>query len=79
MPKTITISDELWEALQQVKQIISQLAGTQIEKDEEVLEILIKGFVESLLAWPQPGAEQGPAQGGEGGAPGGGSSGIVLE
>ena len=42
MGKTIQLSDELSQALDQIKEIISKLAGSKIESDEEVLEILIR-------------------------------------
>ena len=68
MAKTIEISDELWQALQEIKKIISQLAQTEITKDEEVLEILIKGFIETVLQTPPQ--QWGPTQG---------ESGIITE
>ncbi len=49
MGKTIQLSDELSQALDQIKEIISKLAGSKIESDEEVLEILIRWFIESLI------------------------------
>ena len=49
MGKTIQLSDELSNALDQIKEIISKLTGSKIESDEEVLEILIRWFIESLF------------------------------
>ncbi len=68
MGKTIQLSDELSQALDQIKEIISKLAGSKIESDEEVLEILIRWFIESLInEWmggespeTQPGDSSGP-------------------
>jgi predicted CopG family antitoxin len=35
--KTIEISQELYDAIQQLKQIFSQLTNQKIEKDEDVI------------------------------------------
>jgi len=49
--KTVEISEELYNAMQQLKQIFSQMTWNQIEDDEQVLWILIWGFIDSLNAW----------------------------
>lgn len=46
--KTIEISQELYDAIQQLKQIFSQLTNQKIEKDEDVIWILVSWFIESL-------------------------------
>ena len=51
---TIEISKDLHEALQQVKQILSQLSWEQIQNDEDVIGILVSWFIQSLMAqWQQ--------------------------
>jgi len=45
----IEISKDLYDAIQQIKQVFSQLTGQQIEKDEDVIGILVTGFIESLI------------------------------
>lgn len=49
--KTVEISEELYNAMQQLKQIFSQMTWNQIEDDEQVLWILIWWFIDSLNAW----------------------------
>ncbi len=49
--KTIEISSELYDAIQQLKNIFSQLTGQQIESDEDVIGILVSGFIQSLEQW----------------------------
>jgi len=46
--KTIQISEELYNAIQDLKTILSQLTGEEIKSDEDVIGILISGFLESL-------------------------------
>ena len=46
--KTIQVSEELYEAIQQLKNIFSQLTGQQIDSDEDVIGILVSGFIQSL-------------------------------
>jgi len=51
---TIEISKDLHEALQQVKQILSQLSWEQIQNDEDVIGTLVSWFIQSLMAqWQQ--------------------------
>lgn len=47
--KHIEISQELHDAIQQLKQIFSQMSGKPIEKDEDVLSILVSGFIDSVM------------------------------
>jgi hypothetical protein len=50
MPKlqTIQIRESLYDSIQKLKAIISQMSGQEVIQDEDVLSILIGGFVESL-------------------------------
>lgn len=48
MTKQIEVSDELYNAMQSLKMVFSQLSGEEISWDEEVIWILVSGFVESL-------------------------------
>lgn len=48
MTKQIEVSEELYNALQSLKSVFSQLSGEEIASDEEVIWILVSGFVESL-------------------------------
>lgn len=47
--KNIQISDELYDAIQQLKQIFAQMSGKPIENDEDVLSILVSGFIDSVM------------------------------
>ncbi len=64
--KTIEVTQELYDAIQKLKEVFKELTGQTVEKDEDVLSILIGGFIDSLAQWA-PWAEGGPAasEGGE--------------
>ena len=55
--KTIEVSEELYNAVQKLKEVFKELTGQEITKDEDVLSILIGWFIDSLSQWA-PGAEQ---------------------
>jgi len=46
--RTLELSEDLYNALQELKEIFSQLTGQNIEKDEEVIGILVSGFLDSI-------------------------------
>ena len=46
--KTIELDEELYDAVQELKTVFSEIVGEDIKDDEEVIGILISGFVESL-------------------------------
>ena len=46
--KTIELDEELYEAVQELKTVFSEIVGEEIKDDEEVIGILISWFVESL-------------------------------
>lgn len=46
--KTIEVSIEVYEAIDQLKGIFSQMSREEITSEEEVLWILISWFIESL-------------------------------
>jgi len=39
--RTIELSEDLYNALQEIKEVFSQLMGQNIEKDEDVMNILV--------------------------------------
>ena len=47
--KQIEIGAELYDAIQQLKTIFSEMSGKPIEKDEEVLSVLVSGFIDSIM------------------------------
>ncbi len=47
--KNIEISSDLYDAIQQLKSIFSEMSGKPIEKDEDVLSILVSGFIDSVM------------------------------
>ncbi len=61
--KTIEVSEELYNAVQKLKEVFKELTGQEITKDEDVLSILIGWFIDSL-SQSAPWAEQ-PTEGGE--------------
>ncbi len=46
--KTISISPELYNAIQQLKPLFKELSGEDIQSDEEVIWILISWFIDSF-------------------------------
>lgn len=46
--KKIEISDELYEAIQNLKNVFSNMSGKKVEDDEAVIGILVSGFIDSL-------------------------------
>ncbi len=46
--KTIELDEELYEAVQELKTVFSEIVGEEITSDEEVIGILISWFVDSL-------------------------------
>ncbi|UFX83046.1 hypothetical protein [Candidatus Absconditicoccus praedator] len=50
---TIEVSGELYEAIQQMKQVLNQMTGKEVNSDEEVIGILVSGFIESLMSGQQ--------------------------
>jgi predicted CopG family antitoxin len=46
--QTIEVSQELYDAIQKLKEVFKELTGQTVEKDEDVLSILIGGFIDSL-------------------------------
>ncbi len=47
---TIEVSDELYQAIQQLKQVLQQMTWKEVQSDEEVLGILVSGFIESVMS-----------------------------
>ena len=46
--KTIELPEDLYNALQELKQAFSQLTGEEIKDDADVIGILISGFIDSV-------------------------------
>jgi|GEM_PF-3615207 len=47
--KNIEISPDLYDAIQQLKSIFSEMSGKPIDSDEDVLSILVSGFIDSVM------------------------------
>ena len=56
--KHIEVSAELYDAIQQLKKIFSDMGGQKVEQDEDVLSILVSGFIDSVMH-EQEGGEEG--------------------
>lgn len=56
--KTLEISAELYDAIQQLKEIFAQMSGKPIENDEDVLSILVSGFIDSVMHEQKGGDEE---------------------
>jgi len=46
--RTVELPEDLYNALQELKQVFSQLTGQQIENDADVIWILISWFIDSM-------------------------------
>jgi len=46
--KTIELPEELYNALQELKQVFSQLTNQEIKDDADVIGILVSGFIDSI-------------------------------
>ncbi len=46
--KTIELPEELYASLQELKWVFTELTGQTIEKDEDVIWILLSAFVDSV-------------------------------
>jgi len=46
--KTIELPEDLYKALQELKEVFSQLTWEKIESDADVIWILISGFLDSI-------------------------------
>lgn len=46
--KTIKVSPEVYDSIQELKEMFSEITWEKIKEDEDVLEILISWFIESL-------------------------------
>lgn len=47
---TLEVSQELYDSINQLKKVFSEITWQQIENDEEVLSIIVWGFIESITA-----------------------------
>lgn len=55
--KNIEISSDLYDAIQQLKSIFGEMSGKPIESDEDVLSILVSGFIDSVMQEQEDGGE----------------------
>ena len=46
--KTIEISADLYDAIQKLKEVFKEMTGQEVAADEDVLAILVGGFIDSL-------------------------------
>ncbi len=49
----VEVSDELYQAIQQLKQVLQQMTWKEIQSDEEVIGILVSWFIESITQQQQ--------------------------
>lgn len=47
---TLEVSQELYDSINQLKKVFWEITGQPIESDEEVLSIIVGGFIESISA-----------------------------
>lgn len=59
--KTVELSTDLYEAIQKLKEVFKEMTGQEVTADEDVIAILVGGFIDSL--------SQGAQQGGDESAP----------
>jgi hypothetical protein len=46
--KTIQLPEDLYNSLQELKQIFSQMTGQEIKEDADVIGILLSAFIDSV-------------------------------
>jgi len=56
--KVIELPEELYNSLQELKWVFSQLTWENIEKDEDVIWILLSAFVDSVQGMEEEWEEQ---------------------
>ena len=59
--KTIEIPEDLYNAIQRLKEVFKEMTGQSVEKDEDVIAILVVGFIDSLSQGnnPEESSEEG--------------------
>lgn len=57
--KTIEVSEDLYNAIQKLKEVFKEMTGQDVEKDEDIVAILVGGFIDSLSQAPQENNEWG--------------------
>ena len=57
--KTIEIPEDLYNAIQRLKEDFKEMTGQSVEKDEDVIAILVGGFIDSLSQGENP---NGPSE-----------------
>ncbi len=57
--KTIEIPEDLYNAIQRLKEVFKEMTWQSVEKDEDVIAILVGGFIDSLSQGENP---NGPSE-----------------
>ncbi len=52
--KTIEIPEDLYNAIQRLKEVFKEMTGQSVEKDEDVIAILVGGLIDSLSQAENP-------------------------
>lgn len=46
--KTIELSADLYDAIQKLKEVFKEMTGQDVTEDQDVIAILVGGFIDSL-------------------------------
>ena len=46
--KTIEVSVDLYDAIQKLKEVFKEMTGQEVAEDQDVVAILVGGFIDSL-------------------------------
>lgn len=46
--KTLEVSADLYDAIQKLKEVFKEMTGQEVTEDQDVIAILVGGFIDSL-------------------------------
>ncbi len=59
--KTLEVSADLYDAIQKLKEVLKEMTGQEVTEDQDVIAILVGGFIDSLSQSAQEAQANGEA------------------
>ncbi len=59
--KTLEVSADLYDAIQKLKEVFKEMTGQEVTEDQDVIAILVGGFIDSLSQGAQEAQANGEA------------------
>ena len=59
--KTLEVSADLYDAIQKLKEVFKEMTGQEVTEDQDVIAILVGGFIDSLSQSAQEAQANGEA------------------